>query len=347
MKPQKNIVYCAATRRKKMIFETKAKADNFILYNKDEIEEENGKAPVRSYYCRICGGYHVTSNPSKRAADWFDRMDEKLAQVTDEKIKTNYDIGPLLEEIEKKRVKVEVYIAQGRFALAEQILAECRKEIAPFRHRSGITHAKWLKWDTKLESILHDINEIRIIENGKPEELRALLAKENKTQKELDICNALLNHKYLNEVKELLNEIDIDLENNNIGAKEKLKECRKTLKQIACPYKKELFKEIRKEIEEREQKASQLFPVPCNEKKENKYIVRGDEEYKQAILYLIEKLEELNKVYNDGDIDKCLDILEIIAFGLNELREDENTTIIKAQYEKWLSIFEADNHSIS
>ena len=32
-----------------MLFESQAKADNFILYNKEEIEEENGKAPVRSY----------------------------------------------------------------------------------------------------------------------------------------------------------------------------------------------------------------------------------------------------------------------------------------------------------
>ena len=337
MKPQKNIIYCAAGRRKKMIFETKAKADNFILYNKDEIEEENGKAPVRSYYCRICGGYHVTSNRSKKDAKRFDMMDEKLAQVTDEKIKTNYDIAPLLEEIEKKRVKVEVFIAQGRLSLAEQILTECREELALFRHSSGKTHAKWLKWDMKLESILHDINKIRIIENGKPEDLRALLAKENKTQKELDICNALLNHKYLNEVKDLLNEIDIDLE-NNIEAKEKLTECRRTLKQIVCPYKKELFKEIRNEIEERERKAFQLFHAPMNKKKENKYIVRGDEEYKQAILYLIEKLEELNKVYNDGDIDECLDILDIIAFGLDELKGDEKTEIIKAQYNKWCDI---------
>ena len=53
---------------------------------------------------------------------------------------------------------------------------------------------------------------------------------------------------------------------------------------------------------------------------------------------MIEKLEELNKMYDDGDIDECLNIFEIIAFGLSELREDENTTIIKAQYEKWCDI---------
>ena len=44
-----------------MLFETQAKADNFIKYNSEGILEENGKAPVRSYYCEMCGGYHVTS----------------------------------------------------------------------------------------------------------------------------------------------------------------------------------------------------------------------------------------------------------------------------------------------
>ena len=48
-----------------MLFESQAKADNFILYNKEEIEEENGKAPVRSYYCRLRGGWHVTSSLSE------------------------------------------------------------------------------------------------------------------------------------------------------------------------------------------------------------------------------------------------------------------------------------------
>ena len=62
MKPTKNKIFCVACKRPKMLFESQAKADNFILYNKEEIEEENGKAPVRSYYCRLCGGWHVTSN---------------------------------------------------------------------------------------------------------------------------------------------------------------------------------------------------------------------------------------------------------------------------------------------
>ena len=51
-----------------MLFESQAKADNFILYNKEEIEEENGKAPVRSYYCRLCGGWPSALELKRQAA---------------------------------------------------------------------------------------------------------------------------------------------------------------------------------------------------------------------------------------------------------------------------------------
>ena len=42
MKPNKNIVYCTDCNRRKMLFETEKKADNFMKFNNDEIEEETG-----------------------------------------------------------------------------------------------------------------------------------------------------------------------------------------------------------------------------------------------------------------------------------------------------------------
>ena len=69
MKPTRNNVFCNGCQRSKMLFETKAKADKFIMYNSEGILEENGKAPVRSYYCEFCCGYHVTSNPSEEVGE--------------------------------------------------------------------------------------------------------------------------------------------------------------------------------------------------------------------------------------------------------------------------------------
>lgn len=65
MKPTKNLYYCLDCGRTKMLFESQKKADNFIKFNRDAFEEEGKKVPVRSYYCPVCGGWHVTSNPNE------------------------------------------------------------------------------------------------------------------------------------------------------------------------------------------------------------------------------------------------------------------------------------------
>lgn len=65
MKP-KNRIYCPQCNRLKLQFETKAKAENFIRYNAEEIQEEKGYAPIRAYYCKCCCAWHVTSRPSHK-----------------------------------------------------------------------------------------------------------------------------------------------------------------------------------------------------------------------------------------------------------------------------------------
>ena len=77
MKPTKNKVFCIGCHKAKMLFQSLAKANNFIRYNSGEILETTGKAPVRSYFCAFCGGYHVTSNPSEESGGYLDQLDEQ------------------------------------------------------------------------------------------------------------------------------------------------------------------------------------------------------------------------------------------------------------------------------
>ena len=65
MAKPKNKIFCRDCNRPKILFETEKKAELFIKYNADEIAEHNrkGKKPIRSYYCQLCGGWHVTSSP--------------------------------------------------------------------------------------------------------------------------------------------------------------------------------------------------------------------------------------------------------------------------------------------
>lgn len=69
MKPTRNRYYCLAAERRKMLFESENQANNFIKFDAAEMEELGGKVPVRSYYCPICIGWHVTSNPD---AEYFE-----------------------------------------------------------------------------------------------------------------------------------------------------------------------------------------------------------------------------------------------------------------------------------
>lgn len=80
IKPSKNLVYCYACKKRKMLFDEKSEADNFIKYNHGGILEENGKAPARSYYCELCCGYHVTSITSQEDGARLDYRDSQLIQ---------------------------------------------------------------------------------------------------------------------------------------------------------------------------------------------------------------------------------------------------------------------------
>ena len=129
IKPSKNLVYCYACKKRKMLFEEKAEADNFIKYNRSGILEEKGKAPVRSYYCELCCGYHVTSNPSKEEGERLDCRDSQLIQnltsftQTREKFK---ELGHVLG-VKIQESKDQIFIG------SYQEIINLYKELEPYR----------------------------------------------------------------------------------------------------------------------------------------------------------------------------------------------------------------------
>lgn len=57
----KNLIFCPQCGRSKLQFKSLKSAYNHIKWNSNEIYRENGKAPVRAYWCDDCCCYHVTS----------------------------------------------------------------------------------------------------------------------------------------------------------------------------------------------------------------------------------------------------------------------------------------------
>ena len=65
-KPSKNRIYCPECRKSKMLFESETKANTFIKFNKDNIENGN---KLRSYFCVCCGGWHITHSTYNNKRD--------------------------------------------------------------------------------------------------------------------------------------------------------------------------------------------------------------------------------------------------------------------------------------
>lgn len=62
----KNRIMCPDCGRAKMLFETEAKAKNFIKFNGDDIHHDGD---LRVYFCPACGGYHISSKEYKKNYD--------------------------------------------------------------------------------------------------------------------------------------------------------------------------------------------------------------------------------------------------------------------------------------
>lgn len=78
-------MFCLECKRPKMLFESKGKALNFIKFNSDEIKDANGIAPTRVYYCKSCGGWHVTSrvrpvSERKQIRNWIGKAYRLLGE---------------------------------------------------------------------------------------------------------------------------------------------------------------------------------------------------------------------------------------------------------------------------
>ncbi len=87
MKPTKNKVFCKNCERTKMLFETEKKAENFMKFNKEQIEEESGYSPQRSYYCLFCGGWHLTSMSEYIGISKKEQLFEQYKQEKNKAIK--------------------------------------------------------------------------------------------------------------------------------------------------------------------------------------------------------------------------------------------------------------------
>ena len=276
MKPTKNQIFCVACGRPKMLFETKAKADNFIKFNSSEIMEESGKAPIRSYYCEICGGYHVTSNNSKTYAEWLDIRDKVLAEEVDRRIKANLKPESnqkqtnqepkskgakenkldILEQLEQS----DILMTKGMLDEAGELLAKCRFRIQAVEQRMNVAKLEgFIRCKDQMEKLMRKLERLKKWVKSSYDEQEAFIAKEGKTEEEEEVCTALVSIKAVVRIKRALYDIDKVIENREFSIlKYYVAQCEKQIGSIHGPGRSEIAQYWNRELMNAKKRAKEV-----------------------------------------------------------------------------------------
>ena len=349
MKPTRNRIFCYGCRKQKMLFETQAKADNFIRYNSEGILEENGKAPVRSYYCEMCGGYHVTSNPSAEVGERFNQRDRQLIHNITAYQKEIEEVKALSALLSKRLERIMALLFFGQVDEAEDLLDICNLDIEeisshPLRGTGKLTTLRGRV--DKMYKLMASVKDLL----GKTEEEQANYISNPTLEKDDYTLGIIIsNVRTIREIDALLNENESSLANcNTDDVSERLFRCQELLANIQRAGKKEVTAKYNTLFDEQQRKLNKLQAgklnatikpkaeerITTDNKKALQYF--NEKEYKSAILSLIERLEIIQKTFNDGDYDTCETALEIAYYMLDEIQaNDDNTTLIKRQLDQW------------
>ena len=345
MKPTKNRVYCYGSQRSKMLFESKAKADNFIAYNSEGILEENGKAPVRSYYCELCGGYHVTSNPSIVAAEKLDQRDQIMLARLDNYKKGKEDYMEIHQEVSAKIDIAKRQMYYGNFHAIDQLYEEFEIDHDILMRIPLKTRAKYMQLHQKVE-ILYDVaSHMKTLLGLSKEEMLHSVVFENPSKREKTLTSIVKGYLVIQEYNEGIGTIEQfvtdekweDARSVLTSLRNNLSEQKATsmLKDIISKYQQELNK-MEKAVAE---KKKDLRGKMCNhEEKEDDStnISQRQADYKATILSMIERIEKVKQAFEQNDLDTCENELEIAEFLMDDFTiEDDNTKLLRGQIEMW------------
>lgn len=230
-----------------MLFETKAKADNFIKFNSSEMMEESGKAPIRSYYCEICGGYHVTSNNSKTHAEWLDIRDKVLAEEVDRRVKAN--LKPKSKGAKENKLDIleqlgqsDILMTKGMLDDAGELLEKCRYRLQVVEQRMNVAKLEgFIRCKDQMERLMRKLERLKKWVKSGYDEQEAFIAKEEKTEEEEEVCTALVSIKAVVRIKRALYDIDKVIENREFSIlKYYVAQCQKQIGSIHGPGRSEI-----------------------------------------------------------------------------------------------------------
>jgi len=160
----KNRIYCNQCQKSKFLFESEAKANNFLKFNHEAIKERNGngKAPIKSYYCTSCCGWHVTSKGYETTEFNIEPIADSASLEKKRKKELKYqeerekeaEIKELYSRVEKELDSIEPLIQNLEFEKAKMKLLYLKNSEMPKYAQVYICNNKRFVINNRIESYL-------------------------------------------------------------------------------------------------------------------------------------------------------------------------------------------------
>lgn len=164
--------HCMDAGKEKFLFATKSEAMDFISRYSDAMIISNGYAPIRSYKCDCCNGYHITSQPLTQNRY---RSTVPMKRMSDGQFQIN------LRHVKRTLTRAENLLRKAYKALTEQRMQDtqclCKKCVSLLENLEGLPGASVHR--SRLIAKLNDCVERWNMENVKIQ--KALLRVECRT----------------------------------------------------------------------------------------------------------------------------------------------------------------------
>ncbi len=332
-----------------MLFESKAKADNFLRYNREIILEENGKAPIRSYYCEFCCGYHVTSNPSPFDGERLDQRDnnlmEKISYVKQNRKK-------VWESLNQSAGKIKALITIGKITEAEDLLEICVLDI---HENASIADNGILdllpKLNNKISKLKKSLNMVKEMLALSGNEQIEFISNHSKEEQSI-LKNSLFNVLTIQMIDAMMSDNEVALQENNpeyvaariIKCRQELNNIKGNGKKIICPKYNTLLDEQESWLNritnsDPSKLVAKTNDTLINQDSSMNEINIDDEEYRLTLLSIIERLDNIRADFEKEDYDSCETSIEICYFILEKFGvTNDDTRLIKQNLDHWSEI---------
>lgn len=336
--------FCLGCQKHKMLFESKAKADNFIRYNSEGILEENGKAPVRSYYCELCGGYHVTSNPSDEIGEMLNKRDhlriEKIYAYKEEIEIVKSVSGNLSKRLDK----IRTLLFFGDSDTAEELMEICQLDLDELSSHNMRGTGKFTTQQRKVEKMYNMLRSVKGLYNISEKEQEDILSYTGVEHEKIIIRKIFHNVIIHKKILSLLSENESSFMHGNIEDIEKrLEEVKILFSGMSQKKAKNSFgksralaqnQKLRLNALKKRHDTSTETTEAVNQNKETHYQETTD--YKEKVLALIDCIKSIENAFNEGDYETCEISIEKGYYMLYELNvNDKNTELLERHLDKW------------